>query len=63
MFGGVYDDDVQCEEMIAAPQHHQSNHHVEDIMIEDQIPEAGLSEEEEECNDEDCEYCRQYYLQ
>jgi hypothetical protein len=29
-------------------------------MIEDGIPEE---EEEEECNDEDCEYCRQYYLQ
>ncbi len=36
-------------------------------MIDDALPEeAGIpedDEEEEECNDEDCEYCRQYYLQ
>jgi len=25
--------------------------------------EVGLEEDEEECNDEDCEYCRQYYIQ
>ena len=26
------------------------------------IPVPEEEEEEEECNDEDCEYCRQYYM-
>ena len=60
-FGGAYDDDIECQEEIPA---NRGSRQIE--MIEDAIPEgAGIPEEdeEEECNDEDCEYCRQYYLQ
>jgi len=30
------------------------------MLIDEEIPEepVGLEEDEEECNDEDCEYCR-----
>jgi hypothetical protein len=44
--------DMVCHEDIMQPPN----------MIEDLINE-GVEEEEEECDDEDCEYCRQYYLQ
>ena len=54
-FGGAYDDDIECQESIPP----LPNNHIEDLLIEEGIPDAG---EEEECNDEDCEYCRQYYL-
>jgi hypothetical protein len=43
--------DMVCHEDIMQPPN----------MIEDLINE-GVEEEEEECDDEDCEYCRQYYL-
>ncbi len=33
------------------------------MLIDEDEPPIGLEEEEEECNDEDCEYCRQYYIQ
>lgn len=57
-FGGAYDDDIECQEAMI----HADPPHVDDIMMEDAIPEVGQYDEEEECNDEDCEYCRQYYL-
>ena len=63
-FGGAYDDDIECQEEIPAA--NRGSRQIE--MIDDVgIPEgAGIppeEDEEEECNDEDCEYCRQYYLQ
>lgn len=42
---------MACREDIIQPPHM-----IEDLMME------GAEEEEEECDDEDCEYCRQYYL-
>ena len=33
------------------------------MLIDEDEPPIGLEEEEEECNDEDCEYCRLYYIQ
>ena len=63
-FGGAYDDDIECQEEIPAA--NRGSRQIE--MIDDAIPEGGAGipieeDEEEECNDEDCEYCRQYYLQ
>lgn len=43
--------DMMCREDIIQPPHM-----IEDLMME------GAEDEEEECDDEDCEYCRQYYL-
>ncbi len=33
------------------------------MMMGDNNDQLNYEEEEEECDDEDCEYCRMYYLQ
>jgi hypothetical protein len=56
-FGGVYNDDIECQEEIPAV-----SRQIEMIDDAGGIPVPEEEEEEEECNDEDCEYCRQYYM-
>ena len=58
--GGVYDD-IDCQEEFPRPRLiNQQLPQIDEIMGGGVIPDE---DEEEECDDEDCEYCRQYYLE